>query len=206
MKKRYRTKQKIIVIWFSLALAFAFSGKDLHAQEKRQSPNIGFGIEIGHWLPSKFSDDAVLSSSEISGQHPYIGLVILKQWRNFALRVSGGYWEYHGDKYQNILQVSSVATDLKYSMLADIWLSPYVIYGIGWFLGNEHAQNDPHFSYLENPQLGMGFNVGAGFDFWILNFNIAVEFKYHYVTFNHVIGPTDNYSGPKISVQGIYFF
>ncbi|NOZ62157.1 MAG: outer membrane beta-barrel protein [Calditrichaeota bacterium] len=206
MKKRNKIKKKIIVLFLFVAMLSGFWGNRAHAQKKRGSASIGFGVEMGQWLPSRLTDNAELSSLKSARQNPYVGIVILKPWRSFALRFSGGYWEYHGEKSKSLLQISSVAMDMKYSMLADIWFSPYVIYGIGWFLGNEHTLDDPDFSYLQNPELGLGFNVGAGFDFRIYKFNIAVEFKYHYVTFSQIIGPTDNFSGPKISVQGIYFF
>jgi len=206
MKERNKIKKKTTAILLSLTIAFGFWSDNLHAQEKQQSTSVGFGIEIGHWLPTRLTNNEDISSLQSAQQNPYIGIVILKPWRSFALRFSGGYWEYRGEKCKSLLQISSVAADMKYSMLADIWFSPYVIYGLGWFLGNKREDDNPAFSYLENPELGLGFNVGAGFDFRIFRFNIAVEFKYHYVTFSHVIGPTDNFSGPKISVQSIYFF
>ncbi len=175
------------------------------------SNKFGLGLEIGNWRPNDLSDDVTLSPLKNTKNHPYVGIILLKPWRwEMTFRSSVGYWKYCNNEpspEKKSIEIVSLLVDLKYSILSDLMLMPYVSYGIGWFFGNESRSNQSFFNNAEEFELGIGINVGSGFDFkFTRNFNLAIEFRYHYVKFKRVIAFTDNYSGPKISIEMIYMF
>ncbi len=179
--------------------------------QNSHSDKFGLGMEIGHWRPNDLSDAVDLTPSTASKGHPYIGLMMLIPWRwGMSFRASLGYWHY-SDKtdLSNIktVEIGSFLIDLKYTILTDVMLMPYLSYGIGWFAGKA-LRSTPRFSSLrQSDELGIGANIGTGFDFRISRrLNLATEFRYHYVKFKHTVAFTDNYSGPKISLGLIYWF
>ncbi len=144
-------------------------------------------------------------------KHPYVGILILKPWRwGMTFRSSFGYWKYCNDEpgLENItVEIGSILIDLKYSILSDVLLRPYVSYGGGWFFGNESNSGKTLFNNTRNLEMGFGINLGTGFDFQITQkIILAMEFRYHYVKFSRIVAFTDNYSGPKISLAIIYLF
>jgi opacity protein-like surface antigen len=182
------------------------------AQNKTTSPaKFGIGLEIGDWRPSNLSDDLTFTPLKNSRHHPYVGIMLLKPWRwGMTFRSSLGYWKYcnyepYPDK--KAIKIGSILLDLKYAILSDVMLMPYVSYGMGWFFGNESKSKQSFFNNTNGLELGIGINVGTGFDFkFTRKFNLAMEFRYHYVKFKRVVAFTDNYSGPKISIGMIYLF
>ncbi len=205
--KDFFSKYRSILLVFALLLLFLiFPNSHSLAQQKSDQPSFGIGLEFGHWIPSRLAGDDRLTSLKKASENPYLGIVIVKPWRSLALRFNAGYWEYSTDKNEEQFQIGTIGADVKYFVLTDVWFVPYMIYGIGWFLGNERTKNSSSLDFLNNPEIGLGFNLGAGFDFMVRPFNFVIEFKYHYVTFNKAIGSTHNFSGPQIGVQAIYFF
>jgi opacity protein-like surface antigen len=181
------------------------------AQSKSSSAKFGLGLEIGNWRPNDLSDDVTLTPLKKTKKNPYIGIILLKPWRwGMTFRGSLGYWNYCNDEPspENMtIEIVSILLDLKYSILSDVMLMPYVSYGIGWVFGNETSLKASYFDKTGEWELGIGINVGTGFDFKITRkFNLAIEFRYHYVKFNRVVAFTNNYSGPKISLGVLYFF
>lgn len=175
------------------------------------SDKFGLGLEIGNWRPNDLSDDVSFSLLNNSKNHPYVGMMLLKPWRwGMTFRSSLGYWKYCNNEPspgKKTIEIGSILLDLKYAILSDVMLMPYVSYGIGWFFGNETKSNHSFFNSAEGLELGIGINVGTGFDFkFTRKFNLAMEFRYHYVKFKRVVAFTDNYSGPKISIGMIYLF
>ena len=127
-------------------------------------------------------------------------------WRwGMTFRSSLGYWSYRSKEQvdpKKAIEIVSILVDLKYSILSDMIVNPYVSYGLGWFIGSEReVKDDPQV------EIGIGINLGTGFDFKVSQkFFISMEFRYHYVKFNRTIVFTDNYSGPKISMGMVYLF
>lgn len=181
------------------------------SQNKSKQVNFGLGLEIGNWRPNDLSDDVTLTPLKKTRKHPYVGIILLKPWRwGMTFRSSLGYWKYCNDEPppENMTaEITSMLIDLKYSILSDVILMPYVSYGIGWFFGSETDSKKSLFNKTDKLELGIGINVGTGFDFNITRkFNLVMEFRYHYVKFKRVVAFTNNYSGPKISLGVIYLF
>ena len=186
------------------------SGSILFAQDHPKPTRVGLGLEIGHWLPSNLNDPDLTSLKEVKN-NPYVGVQLLKPWRfGLTFRISGGLWNYSEDistPEEKNVQIASILLDLKYALLPEVLVSPYVSYGAGWFLGCEKSGKKFFSNFDRASEVGLGINIGAGFNFNLSRrLKIDVEFRYHYVKFNHVLVFTDNYSGPKISLAGILLF
>lgn len=183
----------------------------LSQNKPSSSSKFGVGLEIGNWRPNDLSDEVTFTPIKNTKNHPYVGMTLLKPWRwGMTFRTSLGYWKYCNNQpspQKRTIEIGSILLDLKYSILADVMLMPYVSYGIGWFLGNESKSNHSLFTSADGLELGLGINIGTGFDFkFSRSFNMTIEFRYHYVKFKRVIAFTDNYSGPKISLAAAYLF
>jgi len=196
---------------FAVILSFALFPEIALSQSQSPATMLGVGAEIGIWRPNDLSDDVTLSFITRTKDHPYLGFVLLKPWRyGLTLRGSPGYWKYCDDTIPDetkTIEILSFLVDLKYTLLSDVRLLPYVSYGIGWFLGREKKEDDSHFKFGEASQAGIGVNVGTGFDFKLASkIYVALEFRYHYIKFNKVIAFTNNYSGAKVSLAFYYLF
>jgi hypothetical protein len=191
-------------------LLFLILANSVAAQKKSVSPEkFGLGLEIGNWRPNDLGEDVTFMP--LKKIHPYLGLMLLKPWRwGMTFRSCLGYWKYCNDESlptTKTIEIGSILIDLKYAILSDVILMPYVSYGMGWFFGNELKSNKSFFNNRERLELGIGINVGTGFDFkFTRKLNLAIEFRYHYVKFKRVVAFTDNYSGPKITIGMIYLF
>ncbi len=195
-----------IVLFFLIP---CYSG--IAQNDSASSHKFGLGMEIGDWRPNNLSDNVTFTPLKNSKYHPYVGVMLLKPWRwGMTFRSSLGYWKYCNNEplpQKKTIKIGSILLDLKYSILSDVMLMPYVSYGMGWFFGNESRSSRTFFNNAEGLELGIGINVGTGFDFKVTpKLNLAVEFRYHYVKFKRVVAFTDNYSGPKISIGIIYLF
>ena len=200
-----RTRGFVLVLILSCLL---FTELSL-SQTQSPAAMFGVGAEIGIWRPNDLSDDITLSFVKRTKDHPYLGLVILKPWRyGLTFRASPGYWKYCDDDIPDetkAIEILSLLVDVKYNLLSDVRLLPYVSYGIGWFLGREKKEDEYHFQFTEASDVGIGVNVGTGFDFKLASkIYAALEFRYHYIKFNKVIVFTNNYSGAKISLAFYY--
>ena len=190
------------------AAIFAEAGR---TQDSSIPAKFGIGAEFGVWRPNDLSDDITLSFLKRSKDHPYLGFVFLKPWRyGLTFRTSPGYWKYTDDRIPDetqTIEILSLLADLKYELLSDVRLLPYVSYGIGWFLGREKEEGDYHFKFGDASEVGLGVNVGTGFDFKLASkIYTSLEFRYHYIKFNKVIAFTNNYSGAKISLALFFLF
>jgi len=202
-----RLRKSIIVVLILVLLGTC----TIFAQQQSPTPKFGIGLEVGQWRPNDLSSDVTLSPLKESRKHPYIGIMFLKPWRwGMTFRSSFGYWRYCNDEpspENRAVEISSILIDLKYLILSDVILMPYVSYGIGWFFGAETQSKKSIFTNSGELELGIGINVGTGFDFNITKkLTLAMEFRYHYVKFNRVVAFTENYSGPKINLGIIYLF
>lgn len=192
------------IIWFVLITNFLHPVHG-HTQEANQRVRFGLGLEIGNWSPSNLDNQVSLTPIKKIKNHPYIGFLLMKPWRyGLTLRTSVGYWKYngiHNDVDEKKLEIVTLLIDLKYRLIQEVRLLPYVSYGIGWFLGSESVPEDALLEFDSKSEMGLGFNVGTGFDFNIYReLYLTMEFRYLYVKFNRMIAFTDIYSGPRISV------
>lgn len=193
-----------------LFICFINTGEN-YAQEKNKRPRFGLGLEVGQWIPANLDYEPDLSSLKDVQRNPYIGIMVQKPWRfGLTFRSSGGIWKYSEDKNtadEKSLVIASILFDLKYSLLSDVLVNPYVVYGAGWFLGSECANDPGSLKFRGDSEVGLGVTFGAGFDFQITKtLLLAIEFKYHYVKLTHPVVFTENYSGPKISFAAFFNF
>ncbi len=192
----------LLIIFF-----ICFLVSNLFAQEKNPS-KLAFGLEIGRWVPTELNSDPDLSSLKEIKQKPYLGVVLLKPWKfGLNLRTNAGFWRYEEMLPEKKgIRVVSFLLDLKYTLISDVLVLPYVSYGVGCFIGFESEKNEDIFETEKQSELGIGINIGAGFDFRVTQrVALTAEFRYHYIKFQNVIVFTDNYSGPKLSVGLLYF-
>ena len=201
-----QNKLDVLIPIFLLIVAPA-----IFAQADSNSARFGIGVEVGNWSPSDLSNDVALTPLKKAGKHPYLGIILMKPWRwGMTFRSSLGYWRYCNDKAspdEKGIEIGSILLDLKYAILSDVILMPYVSYGVGWFFGAETKSKGSLFTNSSNLEMGIGINVGTGFDFQVIKkLNLAMEFRYHYVKFSRVVAFTDNYSGAKVSLGVIYQF
>lgn len=180
-------------------------------QKKSKQARFGLGIEYGRWFPNNLNIKPNLSSMKQVNDNPYIGISLSKPWRfGLSFRSTIGYWKYYKEQPSEMnegVKIISILFDVKYSLLTDVLLQPYVSYGVGSFLAYV-SDKDNYFFELNNlSEMGFGINIGAGFNFQLFKkLSLALEFRYHYVRFNQVILFTDNYSGPKVNLAVIYLF
>ena len=206
--KNYFKMKTILGIALLATVLFQFQ---LYAQTQDKSNCFGIGFEIGNWSPSNLDNDVTLTPISKIKNHPYIGLLLMKPWRyGLTLRSSIGYWKYSGTNNSlddKKMEIVTLLLDLKYALINDVRVLPYVSYGIGWFLGSESAPQDALLEFDNKSEMGLGFNVGTGFDFKVFReIYVTMEFRYLYVKFNKTIAFTDIYNGPRISIGMNYLF
>jgi len=197
-------------IWLTFALIYLIVNADGISQDKKKQPKFGVGLEVAQWIPSSLnSNPDIVSLKEIKNK-PYLGVMLLKTLGyDFTFRGSAGIWKYFEEepmadnKYVHIV---SFLFDLKYTLLGDVFIQPYVSYGAGLFIGF-NGKNRTLFNLNGESEMGTGFNVGTGFDFHLMKkMFLELEFRYHYIKFDKHLVFTDNYSGPKVSVAVLYYF
>ncbi|MDZ7263234.1 MAG: outer membrane beta-barrel protein [candidate division KSB1 bacterium] len=182
-----------------------------YGQSNGLQPHFGLGFEIGTWRPTELNADMSLSILKGTAEHPYLGLSVFTSWSSgFSLRPSVGYWRYcleSTPSEASRIQIISLLLDLKYSLLSDVRLSPYVSYGMGLFFGQETQPGIALSRFDKGWEAGAGINVGTGFDIHLTSsIFLAMEFRYHYLKFKQALAVTNNYSGPKISLGVFYLF
>lgn len=183
----------------------------LIAQGPKHFGRISIGIEAGTWIPNKLSNRTTMSSLKVPGAKPFLGVFLLSPaLKDWTLRGGIGYWNRRSPK--NDTGVESVTIihfmlDLKQIIIPQSRLTPFVCYGLTFYTGSENETSFMRALFYKKKEAGYGINVGAGFDFLITkHWIIGLEFCYHYVKFNHVVGMTDDYSGPKIAANLYYSF
>jgi hypothetical protein len=174
------------------------------SQDRKDKKKLGIGIEVGQWLPSTLYSDPNLNLEEVP-KKPYLGILFLKPLRRDLLfRSSVGFWKY--DEEVNSSETKSVriipiVVDLKYMLLTEVFVQPFVSYGAGMFFGSECKGKKEIFNPNAESEMGIGISLGTGFDFQLSKkFAIELEFRYLYVKFNHAVVFADNYSGPKVNL------
>ncbi len=174
------------------------------AQTKKAGKNVGVGFEIGQWLPSSLYSNPDLALKEVP-KKPYAGLILLKALKHdFFFRSSLGYWKYDEElnmSAEKCVRIIPVLFDLKYLLLTEVLVQPYVSYGAGMFFGSESKSKKEIYNFQTASEMGIGISLGTGFDFQLSeNLTIELEFRYLYVKFNHYLVFTESYSGPKVNM------
>ena len=198
-------------IWLILALICLFAPIDGISQVKLKQPKLVIGFELGQWVPSSLNSEPDLALLKEVKNKPYLGIMLLKPLKyDFSFRCNAGIWKYYEEEptaNNKCVRIVSFLFDLKYTLLTDVFIQPYVSYGAGLFLGFDGKKTNPLLNFKGESEMGIGFNFGTGFDFQVTKkITLELEFRYHYVKFNNLVVFTDNYSGPKVSIAVLYFF
>jgi len=126
-------------IWLILALICLFAPVDGISQDKIKQPKVGIGFELGQWVPSSLNSESELASLKEVKNKPYLGIMLLKPLKyDFSFRCNAGIWKYYEEEptaNNKCIRIVSFLFDLKYTLLADVLIQPYVSYGAGLFLG-----------------------------------------------------------------------
>ena len=201
MKKRAFHILLFSLLWLNFA----------RAVDSEQFDKLSIGLEFGTWKPNNLRTTDTPFTISPSSKYYYFGAFILSPIRsNLQLRVTLGYFNYYKydemSRKKNVFLLPALA-DLKYLLISDSRLSPYVSYGVGLYVGDDKASQIMESSDEKNTAIGYGINFGTGFDLLITkNWAVGLEFRYHYLRFSDVLIFTDDYSGPKINMTLFYLF
>jgi hypothetical protein len=187
------------------------STPEIMAKESKYFGHTTVGFEIGSWKPNTLEGDKSALPFGVEGASPFIILFITSpQLGDWTLRGSCGYWAQANIQNKENLQSANLVmlmVDLKERILSESRLTPFVSYGISFSLGSESPVNKKYRQLTGGYESGYGVNVGAGFDLSLYKkWALTMEFCYHYLVFNRVVGLTDDYSGPKINMGFFYSF
>ncbi|MBN1350776.1 hypothetical protein JXJ21_15265 [candidate division KSB1 bacterium] len=204
--------QELKIILSLSIIMFSTPGFNLaRAQDSRLFGRTAIGMEVGTWKPNKLSTRNDVSSILLKGTSPYYGVFFLVPAPgDWTLRGGMGYW--NQTTIENVPDTKSVTIlhfilALKQVIIPEFRLSPFVSYGFTFYIGSKNETNIKRIILHKKKEAGYGANVGAGFDFLISTHWVAgLEFCYNYVKFNRVIGMTEDYSGPKVSINLLYSF
>ncbi len=199
-------KRGFYILLFSLlGLNFA------RATDSGQFDKLSIGLEFGTWKPNNLRTTETPFTISPSSKYFYFGSVILSPVRNnLQLRITLGYFNYFKRDetvYKKSICLIPVLADLKYLLISDSRLSPYVTYGVGLYIGDDNLSQIMSSAKNKNTAIGYGLNFGTGFDLLMTkNWALGLEFRYHYLRFSDVLIFTDDYSGPKINLTLFYLF
>ena len=165
------------------------------------------GIEFGAWNPNNLqSSESKTSLSSIEKNIFYGGFLLTPLTKSLLFRITIGYYNFsknNSNKINDNLTLLPLLFDIKYLLIPETRISPYVSYGIGsclFYSSNEDVSSIP----IKN-RIGYSLNLGTGFDFLLTkHLAFSFEFRYHYLKFNKEIIFTDNYSGSKINLTFYY--
>ncbi|MBN1562161.1 outer membrane beta-barrel protein [candidate division KSB1 bacterium] len=190
----------LLLISFALATAAVSQGRLSRAH---------VGLDYGVWKPSALDAYPNQPIKNIDGAAPYLGFACAApRYKGHALRVSLMQWQQRDlvDIDLESVTLRHLSFDLKYLLLPDYKISPYVSYGVAAIWSRERP-NGAAGEKIPLDRTGWGFNLGAGIDFLLgANVGLGIEYQYSYAVFAKRVGLTDNYSGPKIAMKLFYIF
>jgi len=176
-------------------------------QERLARANIG--VAYGVWKPSALDEYPNQPLKSVDGADPYIGLYFTApRFSSHAIRISLMQWQQRDLVQVDLESVTlrHLSFDLKYLVLPEYKISPYVSYGIAAIWSREQPNGSKE-EDIPLDRAGWGFNLGAGIDFLLgKQIGLGVEYQYSYAVFSKRVGLTDNYSGPKIATKLFYIF
>ncbi len=172
-----------------------------------EQPNIG--LDYGVWKPSSLDAYPNQPMKTVDGSNPYIGVFFTTPVLNsHALRLSLMQWQQREltEIALESVTLRCLSADLKYILLPDNNLTPYVSYGAAAIWSREQPDNMQD-EKAPLDRAGWGFNLGAGIDLLLGSFlGVGVEYQYSYAVFSKRVGQTNNYSGPKIAAKLFFIF
>jgi opacity protein-like surface antigen len=199
-------KQLIFFKFFGILLFIFYT--DCLAQNENIFNEPSFGIEVGNWRPNNLRHSESTLSFRFDNKYLYFGAYFLKPINSYlGFRLTSGYFSFKDDQ-KNSFALIPILVDIRYLLLNDSKISPYLTYGIGACIGHifKSAQEGKTDHSLEN-KIGYSINLGTGFEFLLLeNLAIGFEFRYHYLKFSETFISSDDYSGTKINLVLSYLF
>lgn len=191
----------------NIILVILMAMTPLFSQRSLTRANIG--MEYGIWKPSSLDDYPSQPLKNVAGADPYWGLTLTTPViQSHSIRISIMQWRQEGLEEVGLeaATLRHLAVDLKYYVLPDYTVSPYVSYGLAAIWSQEEPQNNTH-ERIPPDRAGWGFDLGAGIDFMLYrHLGLGVEYQYLYAVFAKRVGMTTNYSGPKISFKFFFIF
>jgi hypothetical protein len=180
----------------------AFCGKDI-------SSRFTLGAVVGNWQPHNLNDEPRFSGFGAAGATPFYGFnLLLPIGGEIGLQFSAAYWSLHDlKKVESVhtLTLHPVSLDFKYWLVPDSRLSTFVLYGGSVVFGIEN-ETSPFGKKIRQARTGWGVNLGAGFDLALsAKIGLGALFQYHFVRFKQPLGGVDDFSGPKIAGEMLFF-
>ncbi|MBD3289844.1 outer membrane beta-barrel protein [candidate division KSB1 bacterium] len=181
------------------------------ADDSGMFDKMSIGLEFGTWKPNNLRSTETPFTISPASKYFYFGSSVMSPISgNLQLRTTLGYFNYHKNdetSRKKTVCLIPVLADLKYLLISDSRLSPYVSYGAGLYIGDDRFSQIFSSSEDKNTAIGYGLNFGTGFDLLITeNWAAGLEFRYHYLRFSDVLIFTEDYSGPKINMTVFYLF
>ncbi len=190
-----------IILFFLLFTVASSAGETL--------TRANIGVDYGVWKPSSLDSYPTHPTKTVDGSDPYIGLFFTSPMlKSHAMRFSIMQWMQRELSPVDLESVTlrCLTADLKYVLLPENNLTPYVSYGVTAIWSREQPSN-----MLDEKapldRAGWGFNLGAGIDFLLSShLGMGAEYQYSYALFAKRVGLTNNYSGPKFAAKLFFIF
>lgn len=196
-----RTRLQYIIFFMFTLVTLSFS--------KGQLAHANIGLDYGVWKPSSLDAYPNQPTKTVDGSDPYLGIFFTSPMiKSHALRISLMQWQQRDLPEIDLASVTlrTLSFDMKYLVLPENNLSPYVSYGVAAIWSREES-NAVQSEKVPLDRAGWGFNLGAGIDVIIgQHIGFGAEYQYSYAVFSKRVGLTDNYSGPKIAAKLFFIF
>jgi len=195
-------------IWKTFCFLFSLAYlQSCLATDINHGRHICVGFEIGSWRPNNLRSTEDPMAFSMSKKYLYLGALMQAPIsNNLSLRLSIEHFDYSSAGENKTIVLVPVLFDIKYILISDSPISPFVSYGAGIFIGDPELKKIISFEFNDK-NVGYGLNFGTGFDFIISrHWFVGLEFRYHYLKFSKVVIFTDDYSGPKINLTLYYRF
>ncbi len=179
-----------------------FCGKDI-------SSRFALGAVLGNWQPHSLNDEPVFSGFGEAGATPYYGFqIFLPAGAGTGLNISMAYWslrDLRETEEVHTVTLHPVSLDFKYSLVPDSRFSAFVLYGGSAVFGFEN-ETSPFGKTIKLARSGWGVNLGAGVDLAVsARAGFGLLFQYHFVRFKQPLGGVNDFSGPKIAGELLFF-
>ncbi len=178
------------------------------AQNPQAHTGPAIGLQMGIWKPSSLDDHPSQPFRQVKGADYAPGLyLITPDWKGIALRFTLFQWQQHQyNSTDERIKLRHLSAEIKQQIISQARISPFMTLGLSGIYANSHDSSGDQ-AVSEYQRAGYGINVGAGIDFILLqHWSVVTEYQYLYAKFENMVGKTDNYSGPHLSVKLQYDF
>lgn len=166
-------------------------------------------VDYGIWKPTQLDEEPSKPFKNVDGASNYIGGSLSVPFLgDQVLRLSYFQWKQTDlDKIAlEYVHLRHLTMDVKYMMLPDVGICPFVSYGVAGIWSRQQPLNQED-EQASLDRAGLGFDLGAGIDFRLSNhLALSVEYLFMYAMLSHKVGYTDNYSGPRLSGKLMLLF